>query len=115
MGKAKDWLSKYMDTKYGDNSPKVKSAPKSNTTRPPRPSNKHQPTIDLINKILFSKDIPDNIRVDTLRVLAMLLEDGHPDKYVEKEFKKFLCREPDYSKVKKKEQKKKATGGWVVS
>jgi hypothetical protein len=104
--KQKSWLANYIQKEYGN-------APARGSDRS-RPANKHQPTIDLINKILSSKDIPDNIRVDTLRVLACLLEENHPNAYVEKEFKKFLYREPDQSKQKKVEQKKKATGGWLI-
>jgi hypothetical protein len=112
MAKAKesDWLRNMISSKYGKDSTTKK--PASGTMRPPKASNQHQPTIDLINKILFTKGIPDNIRVDTLRVLAMLLENNKGDRYVEHEFKKFLYRDnPDAKKIK---QKQKATGGWIT-
>jgi hypothetical protein len=115
--KKKDWfLTSVLNKRYGIGQKDTAVAPKTTSkNRPAKASNGHQATIMLINKILFDKGVKasDSIRVDTLRLLAYLLEENKGDQYVEKEFTKFLLR--DDVKTKKSKQKSKATGGWVTN
>jgi len=114
-----DWLKEHISRKYvgTSNSPSggTTTQKKSNNSRKPaiKDGNPHRATIDLINKILHKSNCPDNIKVDTLRLLALMLEAEKEDNYTEKEFMKFLNR--DNKKAKIKTAKPKATGGWIVT
>lgn len=115
MEKAKkgtDWLTSHILKKYGDNS--TKEQPSKQKNRPALKANPHQPTIELINKILYRTDCPDNIKVDTLRLLSLVLEADKTDNYTLKEFMKFLKRDQIAKQKKKQVQVQKATGGWVI-
>lgn len=107
-----NWIKNFINNKY----PKKEETPFKGKIkdRPAMKSNPHQPTVDLLNKILMSKDCPDNIRVDTLRCLALLLEAEKGDNYVMKDFMKFLKRGSEAVEKKKQIQKQKASGGWIT-
>lgn len=75
-----------------------------------RGKNVHAATIDLLNTILMKDGCPNNVKTDTLRLLALMLEADPKDSYDEKSFIAYLKKVPKKSKVKVA----KATGGWVT-